>query len=452
MSPNLGSQLTLSKTLRPNPPGGVSLLGGVAMTCKLLAGFRRWGGVFGLVAVFVVGSVTPSIARGQELAGPGGFTFEGKWDCAGSFVQSGRAHRSTYEGRPASGSGWLELVETDIEPRGYVGHYLLRYDASTKQVIELDANSAGFAIYAGPGWEGETLTLTGTATVSYAVPKNRFVFEVKSPEEFSVTWETNPGADWAAADKLSCHRAADANGEDAELAASEYLEPKVQVGQKFANAFSRAIAFRAAGMDDLVRRVSGTAVYTATEASKEKLVFDTHALYDGRPESIGTTEIKDRGRTSCWQGTCATATDASGLLYNALIWGEPSGKLRKGMSWDVTIAQPWELGPAGKETVTVVAIDPKEHAVTLKREGSGEGFFDHDAKQVQLTKGGQAYPADVSPGQAHWIGYTTFREGIVLSDELLVERPVTLTTKELGVLPGTEREYILLNAMPAGSV
>jgi hypothetical protein len=36
------------------------------------------------------------------------------------------------------------------------------------------------------------------------------------------------------------------------------------------------------------------------------------------------------------------------------------------MSWDVTIVQPWELRPAGKETVSVVYIDPRDHAVTLK--------------------------------------------------------------------------------------
>jgi hypothetical protein len=146
--------------------------------------------------------------------------------------------------------------------------------------------------------------------------------------------------------------------------------------------------------------------------------------------------------------SCTTATDASGLLYNAEIWSLPPNSLRKGTSWDVVIAEPWELGPAGKETVTVLALDVAEHSVTLQREGSGEGFFDNDSKQVHLTKDGKSYVADVSPGRSRWRGYTTFREGIVMSDELLVERPVTLTSKELGSIAGTERQYILLNAMP----
>jgi len=48
-----------------------------------------------------------------------------------------------------------------------------------------------------------------------------------------------------------------------------------------------------------------------------------------------------------------------------------------------------------------------------------------------------------------WTGYTTFREGVVVSDELLVQRPVTFVSNELSRMAGSEREYILLNAMPA---
>src|SRR5271167_740339 len=47
--------------------------------------------------------------------------------------------------------------------------------------------------------------------------------------------------------------------------------------------------------------------------------------------------------------------------------------------------------------------------------------------------------------KAKWSGYTTFRGGVILSDVLLVERPVTTTSKELGSSSGIERQYILLN-------
>jgi hypothetical protein len=54
----------------------------------------------------------------------------------------------------------------------------------------------------------------------------------------------------------------------------------------------------------------------------------------------------------------------------------------------------------------------------------------------------------VLPGRSHWSGYTTFRAGIVVSDELLVERAVTLVSDKLGRVAGQEREYILLDAAP----
>ncbi|MGZ7072625.1 MAG: hypothetical protein ACXVKL_09310, partial [Candidatus Angelobacter sp.] len=68
--------------------------------------------------------------------------------------------------------------------------------------------------------------------------------------------------------------------------------------------------------------------------------------------------------------------------------------------------------------------------------------------QIHITKAGKSYLVDVAPGKAHWIGYTTFREGVVISDELLVDRSVTLSSKELASITTSQREYILLNAMP----
>jgi hypothetical protein len=400
---------------------------------------------FLLISLWIGSPLPGSSARADSPATPpGGFSFDGTWDCDGNFVRSGKAHRSKYVGRSVPGDSWTELVETDIEPKGYVGRYLIGYDGIKKQVVELDANNAGYAIYTSPGWQDRTLILTSTETVSYSVPRNRFVFETKSADAFTVTWETNGGSEWAATDRLSCRRAENAE----ELPTSVYLQVHVQPGQKFSNIFSRAIAYKVEGVDDVVRRVSGTAEYTVRESSPARIALDGKFLYDGQPEAKGKTEIKDQGRISCWEGKCAVATDASGLLYNAGIWGSPPSSLRKGTSWEVAIAEPWELGPAGHETVTVVAVDAAGHSVTLQREGSGEGLFDNDAKQVRVTKDGKNYVADLSPGKAHWIGYATFREGIITSDELLVERPVTLASKELGNLAGTEREYILLNEMP----
>jgi len=237
-----------------------------------------------------------------------------------------------------------------------------------------------------------------------------------------------------------------------ELPADAYLKAQLQIGQSFTNVFSRTIAFRAPGWDDLVSRISGTGVYTVTEVAGDRFLFDGKFLYDGRPESKGKTESRDHGRTTCWEGQCSTATDASGLLYNAALWGEPASRLHQGSSWTVDLKEPWELGPAGRQKVLVVFVDPVEHVITLKREGTGTGYFASDKKQVKLTRDGKAYTMEITPGPSHWAGYTTFRAGIVISDELLVERPVTFTNSELGAIDGTERQYILLNLAPNGEV
>ncbi|HEY5030202.1 MAG TPA: hypothetical protein VIK39_17475 [Candidatus Angelobacter sp.] len=242
-----------------------------------------------------------------------------------------------------------------------------------------------------------------------------------------------------------------ANSSSRDLDAGIYLVPKLQVGQILGNIFSRTVSYAPEGADEAVWRASGTAIYTVVDNSPANLVLDGHFRYDGRPQSTGKTEIKEGGKTLCYRGKCGLNTDASGPLYNPFLWGDAKGSIRESTNWEVSIGESWELGPAGKEMVTVLLVDPKNHSVTLKREGTGEGYFGDEAKQIHLTKDGKSYLVDVVPGKAHWIGYTTFREGLVMNDELLVDRQVNLTSKELGNIQALQREYILLNAMPPHS-
>ena len=96
----------------------------------------------------------------------------------------------------------------------------------------------------------------------------------------------------------------------------------------------------------------------------------------------------------------------------------------------------------------MIALDPVSQRITLLREGSGDGAYFDDKLAMTLTRDGQSWPVTVQPGRSHWYGYTTFRAGVVVSDELVVERPVTLASGKLGRIAGSQREYILLNAMP----
>lgn len=235
------------------------------------------------------------------------------------------------------------------------------------------------------------------------------------------------------------------------LTAQYYFQPDLQKGSVLSNIFSRTNSYKGEGFDELARRISGTATYTVTAATSDDISFDLIGRYDGRPESRGTERIRDGGRTDCYDGKCSPSLEASGVLYNPLLWGMPSGNLRKGMSWTVKIPQPWELGPSGEQTITVISLDPRNGMATLERKGAGSGFFASDSRQVPIVKDGKSYIMEVVPGRSRWIGYTTFRKGVVWSDELLVTRPVILKSETLGSLAATERQYILLNAMPPGA-
>lgn len=227
--------------------------------------------------------------------------------------------------------------------------------------------------------------------------------------------------------------------------ASRCLETRMEVDQKIGNVFSRTISFQVSGFDPLVSRVSGTGIYKVEQVTPQQIVTNATFLYDGNPASVGENVIKDGGRTLCWKEHCSTATDASGVSINPLFWGMPKGKLEVGQRWAVTISTPWELGPAGKQTVNVISIDPSNDSITLERSGEGEGDSINEIKVLHLIKDKKSYIVDVSPGRAKWSGYTTFRRGVTVSDVLLVERPVTVTSKELGKSNGIERQYILLN-------
>lgn len=226
------------------------------------------------------------------------------------------------------------------------------------------------------------------------------------------------------------------------------LTPAFRAGASFGNVFSRTIDVQAPGFDEAVRRISGTATYRVTDAASTPARLRIDYRYDGRPAGSGAVALPDGGASNCYDGKCAPNTDASGLAYNPRLWGTPPATLKLGQHWTVEIAAPWELGPVGRQTVTVVALNPVSRTVTLEREGSGEGAWLDEKPQVTLTRAGHPYAMTRQAGRTHWRGYTTFRAGIVLSDELLSTRTLTLVSPQLGRIAAAERQYILLNAMP----
>lgn len=230
-----------------------------------------------------------------------------------------------------------------------------------------------------------------------------------------------------------------------------FFQTAFNTGEEFNQVFSRTISTRVEGFDLLVKRISGTGSYQFVSLNQKQYTFNGKFLYDGRAVSSGLAQFKRDGSESCWEGKCAPATDASGLLFNPLLWGEPPARLAIGTRWHTPISIPWELGPRGEEDVTVTALDATTGTITLLRQGRGVGVFDNDAAQVKLQKDGKEFVLESRPGAATWNGYTIISRGVILSDELLVERELILASKELGALPATQRQYILLSQMPKPS-
>jgi hypothetical protein len=228
-----------------------------------------------------------------------------------------------------------------------------------------------------------------------------------------------------------------------------YLVPQIQPGQTYSNVFSISRSVKADGFDELVRRNGGSADYSAIESGNDSWGFRATYHYDGRMVQQEVGHFRNAGQLYCADNVCNRYLDASGLLYNPALWGTPPKHLHEGMSWTVDIAGPWELG-GGKshQTVTVVLADPTSETVMLMREGASNGQFENEPTQIKLAQGEQLIALDLVPGAAHWIGYATFRQGLVVSDELVVTRIDVLRGSDGREYPATERRIMLLIASP----
>lgn len=227
-----------------------------------------------------------------------------------------------------------------------------------------------------------------------------------------------------------------------------YLTPQIQKSQVFANVFLKALEVRGEGFEPYSGCYSGTAGYKVLDPDPSKPTFDTSSPAFDKPEYHAIATLADGGQDWCEQGKCTVNRQTSGPIFNPLLWGMPAGELKVGQTWQVTVTEPWEIGPAGKESVRVVSLDPAEGIVTLEREGSGAGKSQDDERKLSINVKGMKLDATVTAGASTWNGLTTIQRGLILNDEILIRRPVSLQT-EAGTFSGEETEYTLLNLMPA---
>ncbi|WP_140805974.1 hypothetical protein [Rhodanobacter glycinis] len=236
--------------------------------------------------------------------------------------------------------------------------------------------------------------------------------------------------------------------------AATFLHPELKVGERLSDVFSKTVSTRGEGFMEKVDRISGTADYKVTGVTAKAIVFDEDDRYDGRPARgpLHDVEILRDGITNCFAGKCRINDQTSGLVFNPLLWGNAPEQLRAGMSWDVAISAPWEIGPAGTEQVRVLRVDPRNGVVTLSRTGNGAGLSSDDqsreksGKPMQITTtAGRTIEVSLIPGKASWIGYTTIRKGVIVSDVIMVLRHVTLVSRSGDRFEGEQRAYTLLN-------
>jgi len=153
--------------------------------------------------------VESSWAANSPLLGPDGFAFGGKWMCSGRIPgqDKDRVHRALYEGRMVSNGSWIELTQKDLEPGGYDATFLFGYDSNKKEVVNFIGDNKGFATMTSPGWKGHSITLTvEKASYPEPVPASRVTYQYKSPDQFSLVWESREGGKWTPDDALDCVR------------------------------------------------------------------------------------------------------------------------------------------------------------------------------------------------------------------------------------------------------
>lgn len=238
----------------------------------------------------------------------------------------------------------------------------------------------------------------------------------------------------------------------AEIAAAEpssaYLAPDLKIGESLASVFSKAVAITGPGFQDVVKRISGTGDEVVTAIHGNEITFKGTGVYDGRPAQKWIHKRMEDGITDCWNDQCAVNDETSGTIFSRYLWGNAPRDIHVGSTWALTIAKPWEIGPRGSERVRVLRLDPLNRVITLTREGSGVGPSSDDAYKSEITittTSGKTLTVRVVPGKAHWTGYTTVREGVIIADEILVERHVTLVASTGQKFEGKQRSYTLEN-------
>jgi hypothetical protein len=96
----------------------------------------------------------------------------------------------------------------------------------------------------------------------------------------------------------------------------------------------------------------------------------------------------------------------------------------------------------------VLSVDKVNGVVILKREGHGTGSYEGARDTALIKRDGKQYHVTVKRGDTHWVGQAVFKHGVVVSDELLCDTSVDLSSPEIGTIKASERQYMSLLQHP----
>jgi hypothetical protein len=228
--------------------------------------------------------------------------------------------------------------------------------------------------------------------------------------------------------------------------ASVYLTPAAKPGDQLDTIFSKAVAITGTDFAPFVRRVSGTASERITTTASGVITEGEQYLYDGGPAGSGPVTIRNHGITDCdARNKCTTNDSSSATIFDSLLWGPVPDDITLGSTWSVQVKTPWELGPPGKEQISVVRLDRALGLITLERSGRGTGRSSDDTARDTFTivSHGQPIEVKLKPGPATWHGRATFVRGITVADEIMLTRPVELVGTNGRVFHARERIYTI---------
>ncbi|WP_345680753.1 hypothetical protein [Yinghuangia aomiensis] len=148
--------------------------------------------------------------------------FQGAWKSNGS--RQGKPVIMTICALPKNDGFWLvlDLAEkrTSANPNPMSGQYYWGYDQSSgKFTAEWFDNSGGRISQTSPGWSGDELVFTGTATSGAVTVPFRDIFVRKTTTEYYHRGEIDFGQGWAAADEETVTQTSN-SGQDCPSAAA----------------------------------------------------------------------------------------------------------------------------------------------------------------------------------------------------------------------------------------